>query len=76
MLRKMCWTALLRRIALAVACLTILSIVPGCQTPSPVSEFCLLYKPVKPTKEERAVLSRETTLEIDGNNAVWLERCK
>lgn len=73
---RKCWTAWLMRIAFGLACVTILSMLPGCQISSPVSEFCLLYKPVKPTKQERAALSRETTLDLDGNNAVWAERCK
>ena len=67
-----------RIVSIAVLMLILIT-VTACGTASPeirtIDTFCLLYDPVSTTAGERAVLTEETALMIDKNNAVWLERC-
>ena len=47
-----------------------LTMLQGCETASQgQNSFCLLYKPVYTSVRD----TEETRLEVDGNNAVWLE---
>ena len=65
-------------VSIAVLMLILITLT-ACGTVSPeirtIDTFCLLYDPVSTTAGERAMLTDETALMIDKNNAVWLERC-
>lgn len=62
-------------LAFVIASIPILLTVTACATGSPViNNFCLLYKPVYVSRSAD-FLSPETQRMIDGNNAVWLEKC-
>lgn len=49
-----------------------LSTVTGCAISSPVEvPFCALYEPVYTSEEDTEV----TRMQVDVNNATWLEEC-
>ena len=77
--RVMQWTQSPTRIVSIAVLILILIMLTACETASPeirtIDTFCLLYDPVSTTAGERAILTEETALMIDRNNAVWLERC-
>lgn len=49
----------------------ILGLLSGCETALPVSDFCLLYKPIYTHNKD----TPETMGQIIRNNAVWLAHC-
>ena len=61
--------------AYAIVSIAILSIVTGCASGSSViRDFCQLYRPVYVSRSADFI-SDATRSAIDGNNAVWLEKC-
>ena len=58
------------RLLYATACAVILLMPAACATVSP-GDFCQVYQPVYTAKAD----TEETKVQVDGNNAVWLELC-
>jgi len=60
------------RVLCATACAAMLILPAGCGSASRGGEFCLLYQPVYLHEND----TEDTKIQIDGNNAVWLEFCE
>lgn len=60
------------RVMCATACAAMLILPAGCGSASRGGEFCLLYRPVYLHESD----TEDTKIQIDGNNAVWLEFCE
>ncbi len=65
-----------KRSAYAIVSIAILTTASACAAGSSViRDFCQLYHPVYISRSADFI-SEETRRVIDGNNAVWMEKCE